>query len=1024
MTTPTVITAFNDLLQDIQANPSGSFVLGADIDASGFNFTPIANFSGVLDGQGHSISNLPITLLGTIDSQGTVENLTLTNVNVVNSALAFENDGQIVNVSVSGTVTGNGATAALVYINAGSIELSHSTATVRSGSGGDVAGFVGVNTSTGSISNSYAAGPVIGNFNGSFITQEGGGLVAENRGLISGCYATGSVSGVNNHAGGLVALNQGTITNSYATGSVSSEHSVGGLVGSNYTGTVTDSYATGFVETPDPGSVAGGLVGFAFQGTVANSYWDSDTSGTSNSAGGTARTTAQLQSGTLPDGFDSAVWFDNSGQFPELLWQVPANQPPVIDLTHSTVAGTINELAGVTGSSTVDYANGGSATLPSGVIAFSDPDVNDRPTASIDTVHETVTWQDTAGHNFQLSAAQTAMFEDAFHFSSEMGNTSTGKIDWIYSIADKSLDFLGVGESVTVTTPVIIDDGHRGTVTQNVVVTINGANDVSVSLPDFATVQTGQTLTADSAHGVLANYGDPDMHDTLHVSAVNGLSSSVGTAIHGAHGTLTLNANGSYTYKALPGEAKSGQDLFAYTVDDGHGGVSTSELVFTVQATRVGATGSAGLNTAANIFHHYGTDGEMVVLASLSDAAYHLVPNVEQIGAGINLPDGTGLADSLYNSMPTGMRYLTAADLPSLAPRSVPGNPDFPSFGLIDGMYLDGNAAALVARSSDSLFISFRGTNDSANFFQNLVGGLSHLGGTPDTNDYTVDGMNNYYALLKPLVLAIDGYLSANRDIGHVYVTGHSLGASMVQLFMNDAIVDKHAGVAFQAVTFADPGYGFSHFSDDPRITNILIAEDPIEQSPFALQGDVYQVVDYDFYSGGGSLHDMGLYYKAATFFNSQNDSIPQPSFGTDNTTDGINLYANIIHSDNPIDPWQVTLPTGSVPSSQVFQLIPRFDIYQNETMGVTHGGTLTGGPGHDTFTFSPQFGRVTINNFNPATDIIQVDHSLFGNAHAILANALDDGHGNTVITYDATDTITLAHVTKAALHLSDFHIV
>src|SRR6516225_7727210 len=107
----------------------------------------------------------------------------------------------------------------------------------------------------------------------------------------------------------------------------------------------------------------------------------------------------------------------------------------------------------------------------------------------------------------------------------------------------------------------------------------------------------------------------------------------------------------------------------------------------------------------------------------------------------------------------------------------------------------------------------------------------------------------------------------------------------------------KHAGVAFQAVTFADPGYGFSHFSDDPRITNILIAGDPIEQSPFALQGDVYQVVDYDFYSGGGSLHDMGLYYKAATFFNSQNDSIPQPSFGTDNTTDGINLYANIIHS-------------------------------------------------------------------------------------------------------------------------------
>ena len=33
-----------------------------------------------------------------------------------------------------------------------------------------------------------------------------------------------------------------------------------------------------------------------------------------------------------------------------------------------------------------------------------------------------------------------------------------------------------------------------------------------------------------------------------------------------------------------------------------------------------------------------------------------------------------------------------------------------------------------------------------------------------------------------------------------------------------------------------------------------------------------------------------------------------------------------------------------------------------------------------------------------------------------------DDGHGNTVITLNATDTITLQHVLKAQLSASDFH--
>jgi hypothetical protein len=64
----TVINSIQEL-QNINNNLSGNYVLGKDIDASGFNFTPIGcygvcpkgfGFPGMLDGGGHTISNITI----------------------------------------------------------------------------------------------------------------------------------------------------------------------------------------------------------------------------------------------------------------------------------------------------------------------------------------------------------------------------------------------------------------------------------------------------------------------------------------------------------------------------------------------------------------------------------------------------------------------------------------------------------------------------------------------------------------------------------------------------------------------------------------------------------------------------------------------------------------------------------------------------------------------------------------------------------------------------------------------------
>jgi VCBS repeat-containing protein len=255
------------------------------------------------------------------------------------------------------------------------------------------------------------------------------------------------------------------------------------------------------------------------------------------------------------------------------------NDPPVIDGVHTSATGTIHELPRTTGSHAIDSIGG--------MIAFSDPDLTDRPTAMIDTKDETVTYQDATGHTYTLTPDQIAAFEVAIQITPEQGNTNTGKIDWSFSMTDSHFDFLGVGEHLTVTAPIVIDDHNGDTVTQDLVVAIDGSDDKPSAVPDSDGVARGKVISETDAKGVLANDSDPDIHDQLSVEAVNGRTSAVGHAVEGKYGWLTLNADGSYTYHADRDANRCGsdgvtQDVFKYTVSDGHGDLSTSMLSIVV----------------------------------------------------------------------------------------------------------------------------------------------------------------------------------------------------------------------------------------------------------------------------------------------------------------------------------------------------------------------------------------------------------------------------------------------------------
>jgi len=170
---PIVINTVQEL-QNIQNNLSGDYILGSNIDASGFAFAPIGSnpfqggtaFTGTFNGNGHTINGLTITapssdnvgLFGYVigyTGGGTVENVRLTNENVVGNGsgsvggvIGYSDTGHISNVSVSGSVKGitMGHVGGIVgsggsYYGASSLTSSFSTATVQGEAG--VGGLVG-----------------------------------------------------------------------------------------------------------------------------------------------------------------------------------------------------------------------------------------------------------------------------------------------------------------------------------------------------------------------------------------------------------------------------------------------------------------------------------------------------------------------------------------------------------------------------------------------------------------------------------------------------------------------------------------------------------------------------------------------------------------------------------------------------------------------------------------------------------------------------------------------------------------
>ncbi|KAF0195769.1 MAG: hypothetical protein FD166_2735, partial [Bacteroidetes bacterium] len=251
----------------------------ADIDLTGFStgtgWTPIENFRGVYNGQGHTISNLTI------------------------------------NISAGGDV------GLFSSINAGKVsDLGLLNVAIQGGDNvGALAGKVSIGTEpTGiMVENCYSTGTVTG-YGAGYV----GGLVGNLNSEMTRCYSSCDVDNTvvassHQYLGGLVGANSKKISNCYAMGNVAAPelyyNCLGGLTGIAASANIENCFATGYIDYYGvdltyafTGGLAGRMEGMSFN---VNSFYDQETSGQTGMIGDGGKTTAEMKTITT---FTEAGW--------------------------------------------------------------------------------------------------------------------------------------------------------------------------------------------------------------------------------------------------------------------------------------------------------------------------------------------------------------------------------------------------------------------------------------------------------------------------------------------------------------------------------------------------------------------------------------------------------------------------------------------------------------------------------------------------------------------------------------------
>jgi VCBS repeat-containing protein len=250
----------------------------------------------------------------------------------------------------------------------------------------------------------------------------------------------------------------------------------------------------------------------------------------------------------------------------------------------------------------------------------------------------------TEGQPYTYQVTATDSDGDAVSFALDVApagmavDPASGLITWTPGVTQ-----VGVNQ-VTVH----VQDGSGLSATQSYAITVANVNEAPVASGNSYSISAGGTLTV-AAPGVLANDSDAD-GDPLTAVLVNATTG----------GTLTLNANGSFSYTPNTGTTA---DSFTYQASDGALASAAATVSITVVSNQapVAANDSAGTrrNIAATI---YVTVNDKDSDGSINPATVSIVTAPNKGGTAVPQSNGTVRYTPKRNFRGTEVFYYTVKD--------------------------------------------------------------------------------------------------------------------------------------------------------------------------------------------------------------------------------------------------------------------------------------------------------------------------------------------------------------------------
>ena len=320
-----------------------------------------------------------------------------------------------------------------------------------------------------------------------------------------------------------------------------------------------------------------------------------------------------------------------------------------------------------------------------------------------------------------------------------------------------------------------VNDGIANSNAAITIIDVGGTNDAPIATDDVAALLANTSISTSAATGLLSNDSDLEA-DPLTITAIrtgreydsNGTTGSIAAPLTGSYGSLTLNADGSYTYSTDQNAVISlglgdfATDAFTYTLSDGTD-TDLAQLSITVTGTNdppianddtvdVAENSSISKNAASGLIlaNDIDPDGDPLVITDISIASPDGNQNRTSTEASTTGIDSTSLT-SIYGTLTLNAdgSYSYAADqqtCDALDPGDI----------AIDRFYYtlsDGSSTA-----DAQLSIAVYGRNDAPHFDQQVIQATiterpgssattsSNLSGTFSASDPDADSLLSYTA--------------------------------------------------------------------------------------------------------------------------------------------------------------------------------------------------------------------------------------------------------------------------------------